>query len=187
MATNPTRAEEKLLKICKETVNSIIREWSDDIEADPEAVIDENTRYRMKDRVMVDRAIGKMWAKLISRKDNVFAGVEDTEPVLLNAYHYAVDKYFEIYRGIKPTSRAVGRPRTKLPLLCKILELKQAKKTYREICIALKVDPRHSEMIRKRYQEAKKRCPDTGKTPTNNFRRKKPLFPLSVLFSATCN
>jgi len=75
-----------------------------------------------------------------------------------------VDKYFELYRGVTPVTVAVGRKRTVLEILCGMLALHRGGKSYAEICIAYQLDPKkHYDMIRKRVEEAKKRCPSTGK------------------------
>lgn len=155
-----TAAEKKLLRVCKETIDSIIREWSDNVEADPEIVIDEKTRYRIKDRRMVEKAIDRMWVLLLNREDNVFNGVDDTTSVRHRAYRYAVDAYFDIYLGATHRAGRVGRPRTELQELCDLLKLRRQKKTIKQICEAIRLEPspRNISRIGKRLQEAEKRC-----------------------------
>lgn len=162
-----TPAEEKLLSVCKETIDTLIRDWSNNVEADSELVIDENTRHRIKDRVMVDHAIDQMWAVFLSRKDNVFAGIEDTDLVELAAYHHAVDTYFRLYRGVEVVAgRKPGRPQVPLERLWKILRLKEEKKTIGQMCEALGEDPnsrRDYDRVRKQLEIAEERC--IGKNP----------------------
>ena len=155
MATKRTPAETTLLSAFRETLDSIIQEWSDDIEADPEVVIDEDTRYRMKDRLMIDRAIVEMWARLLSRKDNVFGDVRHIQRVEQKAYHFAVDSYFKIYR-----SRKLGRPPSDEADLRKLLAMSEAPMTLGQVMIALGLNPKdhtEHERLRGRLRTARKR------------------------------
>jgi hypothetical protein len=134
-----TPPEEKLLAICKENLDSIIREWSDDIEADPEVVLDEVTRFRMKQRLMIESAVGQMWAKVFNRHGTILHAVEDIMPVWREAYVYAVDAYFRIYLGYQPRKR--GRPRLPSKTLRELYDADQGGKTVGEIMIARGMDP----------------------------------------------
>lgn len=157
-----TIPEKALLHVCKETLDSIIREWSNDIDADPDVVIDKDTRYRMKDRRMVDRAIGQMWAQLLSRRDNVFGDVKGLDRVEREAYHHAVNCYFRIYRGHKP-----GRPQSEDEAgLRKLLAMSKAGKSLGQIMIAFGLNPRdrtEHERWRGRLRTARKRFAEGGK------------------------
>lgn len=158
-----TPAEKRLLSICKKTLDSIIRDWSSDIEADPEVVLDGNVRFRLKDRLMVEKAIDKMWVLLLDRKDNVFDGVPNTNGVRHRAYRHAVDAYFSFYFGVAPSTTGAGRPRTELQELCELLKLRRQNKTIREICVAIQWEPtpKNINRIGKRLKEAEMRC-DSG-------------------------
>lgn len=150
-----TPAEEKLLELCRETIDSLIRKWSDNIEADPEAVIDGNTRYRMNDRIMIDSAIGQMWAAILSRPDNVLGEVDDLVPVWRAAYHHAVDSYFRIYFKRKP-----GRPALEAQACRELLNMRGRGMSYARIGLALKLD---KEVVRKRVASCQKRFGEAGK------------------------
>src|SRR5579864_3478918 len=134
-----TAPEKRLLAICKKILDSIIQEWTDDIEADPEVVLDENIRFRMKERLMIESAVGNMWVEVFKRDGALLTAVEDIMPVWKEAYLCAVDAYFRIYLGYQGRKR--GRPRLPPKLLRDLYDADQGHKSVGEIMIARGMDP----------------------------------------------
>ncbi len=155
MATKLTPAEKKLLGVCRETLDSIILERSNDIEADSEVVIDENTRYRMKDRVMVDSAVGQMWAVILSKHFDLLRDVKDHVPVWREAYHHAVNAYFRLYFG-----RKRGQPALEEEACRELLDMRGRGLSYAQIGLKLNLD---REVIRKRVKACERRFAEGGK------------------------
>ena len=159
MATKLTPAEEKLLSVCREILDSIIRYRSNNVAADSEVIIDENTRYRMKDRVMVDWAVSKMFAVVLSKHADLLREVNDLVPVWRESYHHAVNAYFRLYFG-----RGRGRPPLSQQELERLLTEEKAGTGRAAMAQARNFDARTGpDRIRKRLGTAKKRLPTTGK------------------------
>ncbi len=158
-----SKEESRLFNVCKKELGAIIRENSSRIEEDPEIILDEHTRYRMKDRVMVEDAIQEMWVRLLNREDNPFEGVDSTLSVARKAYHHAVDTYFDVYHCAPPSNR-VGRPLTELEELARILKLRASGKKITEICAELSIEatPQNYDLIRKRLKVAKSAAPENN-------------------------
>jgi len=146
MATELTPAENKLLSVCEETIESILGQWN--------SALDETAR-RYKDRIMIDSAIGQMWAAIISRPDDLLADVKDLVPVWREAYHYAVNAYFRIYFDRKP-----GRPVLEEQVCRELLDMRERKMSYGKIALVLKLD---KEVVRKRVKACKERYSEGGK------------------------
>lgn len=178
-----TESEKRLLAACKDELKSVITEWTNtdadsidigaiDIEADPlygqsiyvePDATDEkgnlikanfDVPIRMKNRPMVEAAVAEMWFRLLNRKDVEFGEVDTYERVERQAYHLAVDAYFTIYLD----SRKRGRPRLDRSLLRRMLEMKTAGKSYRQIAHSFGFDSQkdsNKELVRKRIDAAK--------------------------------
>ena len=176
---NWTESEESLLATCKNTLESIITEWSaepepaidiDSIDAEADLIDKEGNPIttsfkvpiRPRNRIMVDDAIAELWLRLVNRKGVDFGEVETYERVEREAYHLAVDAYFRIYRG----SRKRGRPPLPQSLLRQMLELKKAGMSPEQIASATSLDPQKKgtkDRVRKRIEIAEERLSQAGK------------------------
>src|SRR5579872_5787492 len=121
MASKLTPAEKVLLSVCREILDKIIRDRSKNVAADSEVVLHEKTRYRIKDRVMVDSAISQMFADVLTKHFDLLHEVKDPTPVLRESYHHAVNAYFRLYFG-----RGRGRRPHSLQELERLLTEEQA-------------------------------------------------------------
>jgi hypothetical protein len=147
-----TASEKRLMAVCKTTLDEIIEAWSAATDAEEVMTIDGAVVMRMKNRMMVDKAVREMWLKLICRTDDVFGDVKNLDRVEKGAYHLAVNAYFRIYRG-----RKRGRPQTDPFVLRQMVDMKSAGNTIPEIALAFGLDPAQTksrDLVRKRIKKA---------------------------------
>jgi len=159
MATKLTPAQKALLSVCREILDKMIGDRSKNVEGDSEVVLHEKTRYRMKDRVMVDSAVGDMFAKILTEHFDLLHEVKDLMPVWRESYHHAVNAYFRLY-----FDRGRGRPPLSKQELERLLTEEKAGTDRATMAQTRNLDVRTGrDTIRKRLGTAKKRLPTAGK------------------------